>query len=158
MRVGFAKDIHRLVEGKDLILGGVKIPFDKCLEAHSDGDVVIHSIVDALIGALNKGDIGTLFPDTDERYKNINSSYFLKEIKKIIENCSVFIDYIDVFISCEKPKLKDYISQMKENICKELQISTDRLSIKCGTNEGVGAVGEGKTIESYCIVCLGEKL
>ncbi len=156
MRIGFAKDIHKLENNRKLILGGVEIPFEKGLVAHSDGDVVIHSIVDSLIGALNKGDIGKLFPDTDDKYKNISSIFFLDEMKKILLNEKYDIEYIDVFISCEKPKLKEYIDKMKEIISFHLDIDLNKISIKAGTNEGLGEVGNCQAIESYSICLLKE--
>lgn len=157
MRIGFSKDVHRFKKGRKLILGGVEIPFKKGLIAHSDGDVVVHSIVDAILGAINFGDIGTLFPDNDNKYKDYNSMLFLVEIKKILEFRGLFIENIDVFISCEKPKLRDYISVMRQNIAETLEIDIKRISIKAGTNEKLGYVGNMKGIESYCVCLIGEK-
>lgn len=157
MRIGFGKDIHKLVRGRKLVLGGVTIPYKKGLLAHSDGDVVIHSLVDALIGALNLGDIGKLFPDTDSKYKDYNSTIFLEEIKKIVENKGFFIEYCDIFISCEKPKLGKYVNSMKEIISLKLEIDISKISIKCGTNEKLGYIGKNKAIESYAVVLLKEK-
>lgn len=158
MRIGFAKDIHRLVENRKLVLGGVKIPYAKGLLAHSDGDVVIHSLVDAIIGAMNEGDIGKIFPDSDDKYKNISSIYFLKEIKKMLDERNFEIEYIDIFISCEAPKLKDYIFEMKKNISSILDIDLALISIKAGTNEGIGEVGRNLAIESYATCLLKEKI
>lgn len=157
MRVGFAKDVHRFIKNKELFLGGVKIPYKKGLLAHSDGDVVLHSLIDALCGALNIGDIGTNFPNTDSKYLNISSIELLKEIQKKVENCKVFIDYIDIFISCEEPKLSSYILKMRENISNVLKIDISRISIKCGTNEKLGYIGKRKGIESFAIVALKEE-
>ncbi len=157
MRIGFAKDIHRLVENRKLVLGGIEIPYHKGLLAHSDGDVVIHSLVDAIIGAMNEGDIGQIFPDNDDKYKNISSIYFLKEIKTMLLAKGLEVEYIDIFISCEAPKLKNYIEKMKENISSTLNIDISRVSIKAGTNEGIGEIGQNLAIESYATCLLKEK-
>ncbi len=157
MRVGIAKDIHKLKRNAKLILGGVEIPYKKGLVSHTDGDVVLHSLIDAIFGALNKGDIGTNFPPTDDTYKNMSSLELLKKTKKIVEICSVFIENIDIFISCEEPILADYIPKMKDNISKVLNISIDKISIKAGTNEGVGYIGRKKAIESFAAVLINEE-
>ncbi len=157
MRIGFAKDIHKLVNDRKLILGGVEIPYSKGLLAHSDGDVVIHSLVDSIIGALNLGDIGKMFPDSNDKYKNISSIYFLKEINKILKKENYDIEYIDIFISCEKPKLSKYIDEMKNIISLNLEIDKSIISIKAGTNEGIGEIGKNEAIESYSICLLKEK-
>lgn len=157
MRIGFAKDIHKLVENRKLVLGGVEIPYSKGLLAHSDGDVVIHSLVDALIGAMNEGDIGKIFPDTDSKYKNISSIYFLEKVKEMLKDRDLEIEYIDIFISCEAPKLKDYILKMREIISSTLEINLNLVSIKAGTNEGIGEVGMNLAIESYATCLLKEK-
>lgn len=156
MKIGFSKDVHRLKKNVPLILGGVTIPYKKGLISHSDGDVVLHSLIDAILGALNKGDIGKVFPDNTSEYKNASSMYLLSKTYKILENCNVFIDYIDIFISCDEPKLSPFTNLMKFNISETLQISKDRISIKCGTNEGLGYIGQKKAIESYCVVILKE--
>lgn len=158
MRIGFAKDIHKLEEGKKLFLGGIEVPFEKGLASHSDGDVVLHSLCDAILGALNKGDIGIHFPPSDEKYKNKNSIYFLDNVTAIMRDSGFEIEYIDIFISCEKPKLKDYILLMREKIAKTIGISVDLVSIKAGTNEGFDSVGQGLAIESYASVLLKEKV
>ena len=157
MRIGFAKDIHKLVNDRKLILGGIEIPYSKGLLAHSDGDVVIHSLVDSIIGALNLGDIGKIFPDSNDKYKNISSIYFLKEINKILKKENYDIEYIDIFISCEKPKLSKYIDEMKNIISLNLEIDKSIMSIKVGTNEGIGEIGKNEAIESYSICLLKEK-
>ena len=157
MRIGFGKDVHRLVKKRKLVLGGVEIPHDKGLISHSDGDVVIHALVDAIIGALNLGDIGKLFPDTDAKYYNCSSLYFLGKVEELIvrENCKV--DYIDIFISAEAPKLGKYVSFMKYNIAQYLKIDEKRISIKCGTNEKLGYIGKKQGIEAYAVVLLKEE-
>ena len=157
MRVGLGKDIHILKKGYDLILGGTKIPFKKGLVSYSDGDCLIHSIIDAILGALSLGDIGQKFPDNDPKYKGISSLTLLKETKKFIDESNYKISNIDCFISCEKPKLKDYINEMKINISDILDINLDQISIKAGTNEKMGYIGRSKAIECESIVLLEEK-
>lgn len=157
MRVGLGKDIHILKKGYDLILGGVKIPYKKGLFSYSDGDCLTHSIIDAILGALNKRDIGQNFPDNDPKYKNISSLRLLECINKILEESKYKIGNIDCFISCEKPKLKDYIEEMKKNIAEILNIDKEQVSIKAGTNEKQGYIGKNKAIECECVVLLEDK-
>ena len=156
MRIGFAKDIHKFKKGRKLILGGVEIPNKKGLDAHSDGDVLAHAISDSLIGAIGIGDLGKLFPDNDNKYKNFNSLEFLKEVRKIVDSKGYIIDYIDTFISCEKPKLASYTALMKHEVASALGIDASRVSIKCGTNEGLGYIGKGKGIECFATCILKE--
>lgn len=156
MKIGFSKDIHILKEGVPLILGGVNIPYEYGLESHSDGDCLIHAIVEAIFGALNVGDLGKHFPPNDDKYKDISSLYFLDYTKNLLSQKSYKIGNIDCFISCEKPKLKGFLDEMKEKISKHLGINVEQISIKAGTNEGVGPVGERKAIEAYCVVLLEE--
>lgn len=157
MKIGFAKDIHRFGRNRKLVLGGVNIPYKKGLLAHSDGDVVVHSIVDSILGALNLGDIGKMFPDNDDKYKDYNSLLFLDEIQKILKEKKAIIGNIDVFISCEKPKLAKYTEEMKVKIASHLDISSEKINIKCGTNEKLGYIGKAKGIESYSVVLLKEE-
>lgn len=157
MRVGLGKDIHILKKGYDLTLGGTKIPFKKGLVSYSDGDCLIHSVIDAILGALNLGDIGQNFPDNDPKYKGISSLTLLEYIKKFLDDSKYKISNIDCFISCEKPKLKDYINEMKINISKVLGIELDQISIKAGTNEKMGYIGKNKAIECESIVLLEDK-
>ena len=156
MRIGFAKDVHRLVRKRKLILGGVEINYKKGLISYSDGDVVLHSLVDAIFGALNIGDIGTIFPDNNSRYHNCSSLYFLKEASKKIEENKCTVSYIDIFISCEEPKLKPYVEFMKLNIAQTLNIDIKRVSIKVGTNERLGYIGRKRGIEAFSAVLLNE--
>ena len=156
MRIGIAKDIHKLKRNAKLILGGVEIPYKKGLVSHTDGDVVLHSLIDAIFGALNKGDIGTNFPPSDDTYKDMSSLELLEKTQKIVEICRVSIENIDIFISCEEPKLAGYIPKMKENIGSILGVSIDRISIKAGTNEGLGYIGKKKAIESSAAVLSNE--
>lgn len=155
MRVGMGYDVHRLVEEKDLILGGVKIPYEKGLLGHSDADVLLHAIMDSLLGAAALGDIGRHFPDTDERYKGISSMELLKLVKDKIEEKLYFIENIDATIIAQKPKMAPYIPQMIENISKVLGIDKDAVNVKATTEEGLGLTGKGEGISSQAICMLG---
>ncbi|MBP5694592.1 MAG: 2-C-methyl-D-erythritol 2,4-cyclodiphosphate synthase [Bacilli bacterium] len=157
MKIGFSKDIHVTKKGIPLVLCGVNIPCEFGLESHSDGDCATHAIVEAIFGALNVGDLGTHYPPSDPKYKGISSMVFLEDAREILKEKGYKIGNIDLFISCEKPKLKPFIKEMVEKVAKALQISEELISIKAGTNEGVGPVGKGEAIESYC-VCLVEKI
>ena len=156
-RVGEGYDVHKLVEGRDLILGGVKIPFEKGLLGNSDADVLLHAIMDALLGAMALGDIGKHFPDTDEKYKGVSSIELLKEVKRIIKDnyekkgMAFEICNIDATIICQLPKLRPYIDNMRENIAASLEIDTDRVSVKATTEEGLGFTGRGEGIAAKAI-------
>ena len=156
-RIGFGYDVHRLVENRKLILGGVQIPFNKGCLAHSDGDVLIHSIIDALLGAAAKRDIGYHFPDTDAEFLNIDSSLLLVKTREIIEDAGYSVANIDCTISLEEPKLKTYIPLMIEKISKILFLSDDQVNIKAGTNEKMGFIGSGEGIAVYSIALLERK-
>jgi len=153
MRVGIGYDIHRLVEGGKLIIGGVEIPFEKGLLGHSDADVLVHSICDALLGAMGLGDIGQHFPDTDEKYKGISSMKLLKEVMEKIKKEKFKIVNIDANIIAEKPRLLPYIEEMKKNLKKILGKDVS-VNIKARTNEGLGEIGRGEAIASQAIVLL----
>lgn len=157
MRVGTGYDLHRLVDGRELILGGVKIPYEKGLLGHSDADVLIHAIIDSLLGAMGEKDIGTHFPDTDESFKNISSALLLQKTMQIMQNNGYKIVNVDSNIICQKPKLMPYIDKMKEKLAPLLNIDESALSIKAKTNEGVDATGMGEAIAAQC-VCLIEKV
>lgn len=157
MRVGTGYDLHKLVEGRALILGGVKIPYEKGLLGHSDADVLIHAIIDSLLGAMGEKDIGTHFPDTDESFKNISSTLLLQKTMQIVQNNGYKIVNVDSNIICQKPKLMPYIDKMKEKLAPLLNIDESALSIKAKTNEGVDAIGLGEAIAAQC-VCLIEKV
>lgn len=157
MRVGTGYDLHKLVEGRALILGGVKIPYEKGLLGHSDADVLIHAIIDSLLGAMGEKDIGTHFPDTDESFKNISSALLLQKTMQIMQNNGYKIVNVDSNIICQKPKLMPYIDKMKEKLAPLLNIDESALSIKAKTNEGVDAIGLGEAIAAQC-VCLIEKV
>ncbi len=154
MRVGIGYDVHRLVEGRDLILGGVKIPYEKGLLGHSDADVLIHAIMDALLGAAALGDIGKHFPDTDSKYKGISSIHLLEQVKKRLEEQMYLIGNIDATIIAQKPKLASYIEQMKETIAGTLKIERNQVNIKATTEEGLGFTGSGEGISAQAIVLL----
>ena len=153
MRVGIGYDIHRLVKGRKLIIGGVEIPFEKGLLGHSDADVLVHSICDALLGAMGLGDIGQHFPDTDEKYKGISSMKLLKEVMEKIKKEKFKIVNIDANIIAEKPRLLPYIEEMKKNLKKILGKDVS-VNIKARTNEGLGEIGRGEAIASQAIVLL----
>ena len=154
MRVGSGFDIHRFEDGEYLILGGVKIPFSKALQAHSDGDVLVHSLIDAILGAINAGDIGAHFPDDDVQHKNANSLDLLQNIYKLMSFEGYFLMNMDATIILEKPKLSKYIHKMKENIAETLNCSTDILSIKATTSESIGFVGRQEGIACLCSILL----
>lgn len=154
MRIGMGYDVHPLVEGRDLILGGVSIPFEKGLKGHSDADVLIHAVMDALLGAAAKGDIGKLFPDTDEKYRGISSLVLLRSVGQLIAEMSYRIENIDSIVVAQRPKIAPYIKQMRENIARELNIEVDRVSVKATTTEGLGFIGEGSGIAAYAVALL----
>ncbi|HMM00409.1 MAG TPA: 2-C-methyl-D-erythritol 2,4-cyclodiphosphate synthase [Bacilli bacterium] len=153
-RVGFGKDIHRLVSGKPLILGGVKINFSYGLEGHSDADVVYHALTDAVLGALALGDIGTRFPNTDIKYKNCDSSLFVKEACRLMKEADYRIGNIDILIEAEEPVLRPYIQQMQLNIAKLFMTDATNVSLKAGTREKMDAVGKKQAIEATAVVLL----
>ncbi len=151
MRVGIGYDVHRLVEGRDLIIGGVKIPYEKGLLGHSDADVLLHAISDALLGAAALGDIGKHFPDTDERYKGADSLKLLTEVGNMLEEHCYMIENVDATIIAQKPKMRDYIDTMRENIAKALGIEVGQVNVKATTEEGLSFTGEGLGISSQAI-------
>lgn len=153
-RIGIGYDIHKLVEGRGLILGGVKITHEKGLLGHSDADVLIHAIIDALLGALALDDIGTLFPDTDPKYKDIDSTILLKHVYELIQSKGYKIVNIDSNIIAQAPKMMPYIPKMKEVLCKILNTNPDDFSIKAKTKEKLDAVGQKLAIESNAVVLL----
>ncbi len=151
MRVGFGNDIHRLEEGRKLFVGGVLLPHTKGAVAHSDGDVLIHALIDSILGALSKGDIGTFFPPEDKKYKNIDSKLLLGEILKITN--PEFVN-IDAVITLEGFKLLPYKNQIRESIAELCKIDIDRVSVKAKTNEGLDALGKGEAIKAEVILLL----
>lgn len=151
-RVGTGYDIHKLTENRKLILGGIEIPFEKGLLGHSDADVLIHAIIDALLGALGLDDIGTLFPDTDDKYKDISSVILLKEVYKIVKSKGYKINNLDSNVIAQAPKLRPYIEKIRNNLSDILE--TENISVKAKTNEKMDAVGELKAIEANAVVML----
>jgi 2-C-methyl-D-erythritol 2,4-cyclodiphosphate synthase len=156
-RIGFGYDAHRLVSGRLLILGGVQIPFELGLEGHSDADVLVHSLMDAILGALGRGDIGMHFPDNDPAYKGIDSILLLKKIMELASQDGYIINNADNTIVAQRPKLAPYIPDMRERISQALGVSPDRLNIKATTTEGMGFCGRGEGIAAYSVVSLIKK-
>lgn len=154
IRVGYGYDVHRLVEGRKLILGGVDIPFEKGLLGHSDADVLLHAVTDALFGAAALGDIGSHFPDTDPRYKGADSLKLLQLCGQELEAHGWKVGNIDATIVAQRPKLLPYVPQMRENIARVLQISVEQVSLKGKTEEGLGftGTGEGMAVHAVCLI------
>ncbi|MBA5851415.1 2-C-methyl-D-erythritol 2,4-cyclodiphosphate synthase [Clostridium sp. cel8] len=154
MRIGIGYDVHKLVENRPLILGGVKINYEKGLLGHSDADVLIHAIMDSMLGALSLGDIGKLFPDSCEKYKNISSIKLLQHVNNLILEHSYTIGNIDSIIIAQEPKLSPYINQMRETISNTLNININSISIKATTEEGLGFTGakQGIAAQSVCLL------
>lgn len=157
MRVGLGYDVHKLVEGRDLILGGETIPYEKGLLGHSDADVLVHAIMDALLGAAALGDIGKHFPDTDEAYKGISSIKLLSYVGKLLEEHLYIIENIDATIIAQRPKMLPHIPNMRQNIADTLGIELEQVNIKATTEEGLGFTGTGEGISSQAI-CAIEKI
>ena len=153
-KVGIGYDIHRLVDGRKLLLGGVEVPYAKGLLGHSDADVLIHALCDAILGALACGDIGEHFPDTDPKYKDIAGSQLLRLVKEFLDDSGYKINNLDVIIIAEEPKLLSFKKQMRENICALLDIRQDTLNIKAKTNEGLGELGRCEAIACYVTASL----
>lgn len=156
IRVGHGYDVHRLVNDRDLILGGVKIEYEYGLLGHSDADVLLHAVCDSLLGAAALGDIGQHFPDTDSRYKGINSLLLLSEVAALIKNNGYNVHNIDATVIAQKPKLFSYIYEMRCNIADALSVDVDCVSVKATTEENLGFTGSGEGISAHC-VCLIEK-
>lgn len=154
IRFGYGEDIHQLVEGRPLILGGINIPFEKGLLGHSDADVLLHAISDALLGALALGDIGKIFPPSDPKTLNIDSSIILNRCYELVKNGGYILNNLDASVSLEKPHLSEYIPQIRKRIASILMVDIKQISIKAMTNEGLDAVGEGKAIRASCVVSL----
>ncbi len=154
MRIGMGYDVHRLVEDRDLIIGGVKIPFEKGLLGHSDADVLLHAIMDALLGAAALGDIGKHFPDTDEAYKGADSVSLLEKVGELLEQEGFLIENIDATIIAQAPKMRPYIDAMREKIAQALAIDVKQVSVKATTEEGLGFTGTGEGISSQAICML----
>ncbi len=157
LRIGQGYDVHRLTEGRPLILGGVRVPFTKGLVGHSDADVLAHVVMDALLGAAALGDIGIHFPNTDPAYKNINSLKLLEKVTEILKENGYFIVNIDATLLLEKPKLAPYIPQMRENLARTMNIPLETVSVKATTEEGLGFTGREEGIAALAISLIGMK-
>lgn len=157
MRVGMSYDVHKLVEGRDLIIGGITIPFAKGLLGHSDADVLTHAIMDAILGAIGAGDIGKHFPDTDPLYKGVSSLKLLEHVGEMLDNKGYEIGNIDSTIIAQEPKMSPYIDQMREKIASTLKIDIDRINIKATTEEGLGLTGQGDGISSQAIALVNKR-
>ena len=157
MRIGHGYDVHRLVEGRALILGGVHIPFEKGLDGHSDADVLTHAVMDALLGAAAMGDIGKLFPDTDDRYLGADSIALLREVDRRLTEAGYRLGNLDVTVIAQRPKLAPYINQMRQNLAAALHTELQNVSVKATTEEHLGFTGSGEGIAAHA-VCLLEPL
>ncbi len=158
MRIGFGYDVHKLVEDRKLILGGIDIPFEKGLLGHSDADVLTHAIMDSILGALALGDIGKHFPDTDNKYKDISSIYLLSQVAKLMGENGYEICNIDATIVAQRPKLAPYIDRMRERIADTLSTSIDNINIKATTTEWLGFEGREEGISAYSVCLLKKQL
>lgn len=156
MRVGQGYDVHRLTEGRALILGGVNIPYEKGLAGHSDADVLVHAIMDALLGAADLGDIGQHFPDTDPKYKGSSSIGLLEHVGDLLQEQGYVVENIDATVIAQSPKLAPYRTQMAENVARALKLESGRVSIKATTEEGLGFTGRGEGMAAQAIVLLAE--
>lgn len=154
IRTGFGYDLHRLVEGRELVLGGVHIPFERGLAGHSDADVVLHAACDALLGAAGLGDIGRHFPDTDPKFAGAPSETFVRECMQMINQAGFFVNNLDATIVAEAPRLVPYFNEMTMNLCRMMEVVPERINVKATTNEGLGPVGRGEAIAAMCVVTL----
>lgn len=157
LRIGNGYDVHKLVEGRRLVLGGVEIPHTRGVLGHSDGDVLIHAIMDAMLGALALGDIGQHFPDTDMKYENIDSTILLKKVKELIADRGYRVINLDSIIVLQKPKVKPYIEAMRERVAEVLEVDVEQVSVKATTEEKLGFTGDESGVKSYCVVLLEKK-
>lgn len=158
MRIGFGWDFHKLQKGRKLILGGIEIPFEKGSLGHSDGDVVLHALTDAILGSLSLGDIGDHFKDTDQRWKDKDSSFFVKEALRLITEKNFMIKNVDITLILEKPKLFSYKEKIRENISNFLNTEKENISFKAKTKEGIGEVGIGEAVECFATVLIEKKI
>lgn len=154
MRIGMGYDVHRLMEGRDLILGGVKIPYEKGLLGHSDADVLLHAVMDALLGAAALGDIGKHFPDTDPAYEGASSMRLLEHVGKLLEERLYVVENIDATIIAQRPKMAPHIEEMRRNIAAALHLELDQVNVKATTEEGLGFTGTGEGISAQAVACL----
>ena len=154
MRIGHGYDTHRLVKGRDLVLGGVTIPYEKGLEGHSDADAVIHALCDALLGGMGLGDIGSFFPDTDPDFKNIDSRILLKQVYDLMSKYNFELVNADITILAQAPKMSPHLSNMKSNLASDMNVKTAQINIKASTTEQMGFVGRGEGIVAYAVVLM----
>ena len=157
MRAGLGYDVHRLAKGRKLMLGGVEIPFEKGLLGHSDADVLLHALCDAMLGAAGLGDIGMHFPDTDSRYKNISSLVLLESTRVMIRNAGYMVENIDATVFAQAPKIAPYRTAIQKSIASALQLEIDAVNIKATTTEGLGTIGEGEGIGAMCVALLKKR-
>jgi 2-C-methyl-D-erythritol 2,4-cyclodiphosphate synthase len=157
MRIGIGFDVHKLVTERNLIVGGVKIPFNKGLLGHSDADVLTHAIIDALLGAAGFKDIGTQFPPGDPRYKDISSLVLLGEIKSLVKSKGLKINNIDATIVAENPRMASFVDAMRQNISQTLEINIEQIMVKATTTDGIGSIGKGEGIAAYSVVTINSK-
>lgn len=156
MRVGFGYDVHRLVEERKLILGGVEIPYEKGLLGHSDADVLVHALMDAMLGAAGMGDIGQHFPDTDDKYKGIDSMLLLAQVTQLLANAGYVLHNLDVTVVAQRPKLAGYIPQMEQNLAQVIGVDVTQVNVKATTTEKLGFEGEGFGISAYAVCTIAE--
>lgn len=157
-RIGHSVDIHRLVENRKLMLGGIEIPYELGLLGHSDADVLLHAISEAIIGALALGDLGTFFPDNDPKYKNIDSKILTKEIVNIMENKGYEVNNLDCLLILEKPKMRPHIDNIRKSISELLHTDIDNVNVKATTNEKMGEIGRGEAIQAHAVILLRKKV
>jgi 2-C-methyl-D-erythritol 2,4-cyclodiphosphate synthase len=156
-RCGIGYDLHRLSEGRKLIVGGIELPFEKGPVGHSDGDVLAHALCDALLGAAGLGDIGTHFPDTDPKWKGANSLLFLRHARKLLDEKHLAIEHVDAVVIAEKPKLGPHFPKMREALAGALGVATEKIHLKAKTNEGVDAIGRGEAIAAHVVATLAPR-
>lgn len=157
MRIGWGYDIHPLKEGRKLILGGVNVPFDRGLHGHSDADVLIHAVCDAILGAMGDGDLGKLFPDTDPRFADIESSHLLREVARRAKARGWRIHNVDATIVAQRPRLATYLPKMEARLAKTLEINRQGVNVKAASPEGIGAIGREEAIAAQCVVLIEEE-
>lgn len=157
VRCGIGYDLHRLAEGRELVIGGLVVPFEKGPVGHSDGDVLAHAMCDALLGAAGAGDIGTHFPDSDPRWKGAPSLQFLEQARKLLDERKLAIEHIDAVVILERPKLGPYFPKMRELLARALGVPAERIHLKAKTNEGVDAVGRGEAIAAHVVATLSSR-
>lgn len=157
IRIGHGYDVHRLANGRKLILGGVEIPYEKGLDGHSDADVLLHAICDAIIGALSLGDIGKLYPDNDDKFLNINSRILLKDVAKRMAEAGYIMGNVDATVIAQSPKLSPYIDRMKKNIAEDLSTNEQNVNVKATTEEHLGFTGRSEGISAHAVCIIVKK-